>query len=77
LAPKRESGGLVKKMSGLHEKIHWAIQKANEEYDAGNKEGAVRLLGYIRKIYPGHRIPAWAREKIEFAYDENGRITVY
>ena len=64
-------------MSKLSEKVEWAYSTANTEFAAGNLEGAARLMGYIRKIYPGDTIPAWAREKTKFAYTTfAGQITV-
>jgi hypothetical protein len=52
-------------MTQLHEKITWAINKFNEEIAAGKPaKECLGLLGYVRKIYPKSRIPAWAREEL-------------
>ena len=62
-------------MSKLNSKISWAIDKFNTEMDKGNKENLIdvarkniRLLGYIKKIYPNNKFPGWARNAIPENY---------
>jgi len=52
-------------MSNLTDKIDWAINKFNEEIAAGkDAKECLGLLGYVKKIYPKGKFPAWARNQL-------------
>lgn len=52
-------------MSRLTDKISWAVDKFNEEIEAGKDASeCLGLLGYVKKIYPNNKFPAWARESL-------------
>ena len=53
-------------MSNLSDKIEWAVNKFNEEIKAGkDAKECLGLLGYVKKIYPNHKFPAWARHMVD------------
>lgn len=55
-------------MSDLSEKIDWAIRKYKEEIENGKEpKECLGLLGYVKKIYPNRRFPAWARAQLSEA----------
>ncbi len=52
-------------MSDLSDKIDWALKKFEEELENGkNAKECLGLLGYVKKIYPNHKFPAWARTSL-------------
>jgi hypothetical protein len=65
-------------MSNLTDKIDWAIATFNQavakrvdrdgnRYETGEAaiQANLALLFYVKKIYPGGRFPAWARQHLE------------
>jgi hypothetical protein len=52
-------------MSNLTDKIDWAIDTFNKEIESGkDAKECLGLLGYVKKIYPNNRFPAWARNRL-------------